>query len=249
VLLPHRVLVGGHLIGSLRRWAADSSELLDDPGADAGDVVASLRDIARINRAFGGAAAAAARLDEFLGPAVDGRAVSLLDVGTGAADIPRAVAARAARRGIRLSLLGLERHKAAAREASRGGGVAALVGEGGRLPFADRSVDLVLCAKVLHHLPGEPGRRLLVELNRVARRAVVVADIRRSAVAAAGLWLASFPMRFHPATRRDGVISVLRGFSPDELRGICAAAGFSAVVKRHPGWCLTAAWCPAGVPA
>jgi hypothetical protein len=72
----------------------------------------------------------------------------------------------------------------------------------------------------------------------------VVADIRRSAFAAAGLWLASFPMRFHPATRRDGVISVFRGFSGDELRGICADAGVCAAVKRHPGWCLTAAWRP-----
>ena len=60
----------------------------------------------------------------------------------------------------------------------------------------------------------------------------------------AGIWLASFPMRFHPATRRDGVISVFRGFSGDELRGICAAAGVHAAVKRHLGWSLTAAWRP-----
>jgi hypothetical protein len=51
-------------------------------------------------------------------------------------------------------------------------------------------------------------------------------------------------MHFHPATRRDGVISVFRGFSGDELRGICADAGVCAAVKRHPGWCLTAAWRP-----
>jgi hypothetical protein len=97
---------------------------------------------------------------------------------------------------------------------------------------------------VLHHLPGEPGRRMLRELNRVARLGVVVADIRRSVFAAAGIWLASFPMRFHPATRRDGVISVFRGFSPPELGAICDAAGVSAAVRSHPGWCLTAAWRP-----
>jgi hypothetical protein len=233
----------------IRQWAADASELLDDPLADAGDVVASLRDIARINRVFGGAAAAAARLDEFLVGMPSGATITLLDVGTGAADIPRAAAARAARRGITLRCVGLERHRAAAREAARGGGVAAVIADGGSLPFGARSVDLVLCAKLLHHLPGEPGRQLLRELDRVARLAVVVADIRRSVVAAAGLWLASFPMRFHPATRRDGVISVFRGFSSGELRGICAAAGVRAAVRRHPGWSLTAAWRPQGAPA
>ena len=228
----------------LRAWAARSTELLDDPAADERDVVASLRDIARINRAFGGAAAAAQRLDEFLRPIAPGSTISLLDVGTGAGDIPRAAAARAARRGISLQLIGLERIKAAAREAARDGGVAALVADGGQLPFRSASVDLVLCSKVLHHLPGEPGQQLLREMNRVARLGVVVADIRRSVIAAAGIWLASFPMRFHPATRRDGVISVFRGFSPLELLAICRSAGVSAAVRRHPGWCLTAAWRP-----
>ena len=165
-------------------------------------------------------------------------------MGTGSADIPRAAARRAARRSITLRCFGLERHPAAAREAARAGGVAALIADGGALPFRAQSVDLVLCAKLLHHLPGAAGLQLLRELDRVARLAVVVADIRRSALAAAGLWLASFPMRFHPATRRDGVISVFRGFSGDELRGICAAAGVHAAVKRHLGWSLTAAWRP-----
>ncbi len=233
----------------LRDWARRSEELLDDPRADADVVVASLRDIARINSLFGGAAAAAARVDEFLQSLPAGTTVSLLDVGTGAGDIPRAASRRAARRGVTLRVIGLERILAAAREARRGGGAAVLVADGGLLPFASRSVDIVLCAKVLHHLPGEAGRRLLREMDRVARRGVVVADIRRSAVAAAALWLASFPLRLHPVTRRDGVISVFRGFSGRELREICAGAGITVSVKRHPGWCLTAAWQPGTVPA
>ena len=228
----------------LRDWAMRSEELLDDPRADAAVVVASLRDIARINRIFGGASAAADRVNEFLGAVPAGATVSLLDVGTGSGDIPRAAARLAARRGISVRVIGLERILAAAREAERGGELAVLVADGCCLPFASRSVDLVLCAKVLHHLPGEAGNRLLREMNRVARLGVVVADIRRSAVAAAGIWLASFPMQLHPVTRRDGVISVFRGFSGSELRDICAGAGIAARVKRHPGWCLTAAWQP-----
>jgi 2-polyprenyl-3-methyl-5-hydroxy-6-metoxy-1,4-benzoquinol methylase len=233
----------------LREWALRSEELLDDPRADAAVVVASLRDIARINRLFGGAAAAAARIDEFLGTVPAGSTVSLLDVGTGSGDIPRAAAVVAARRGVTLRVIGLERILAAAREAERGGNAAVLVGDGGRLPFAARSVDLVLCAKVLHHLPGAAGNQLLREMDRVARLGVVVADIRRSAVAAAGIWLASFPMQLHPVTRRDGVISVFRGFKGSELEGICADAGIAARVKRHPGWCLTAAWQPKATTA
>jgi SAM-dependent methyltransferase len=230
----------------LRAWAAGAVETLDDPGADAATVVASLHDIARINRVFGGVAATAARLGEFLDGVGAGATLTLLDIGTGSGDIPRALAARAARRGIALRLVGVERHPAAARESLRGGTAAAILADGGQLPLRDRAVDLVLCSKLLHHLPGATGTALLRELDRVARRGVIVADIRRSWIAAAGLWAVSFPMRFHPATRRDGVISVFRGFTPAELGGACRAAGVCASVRRHPGWCLTAAWTPNG---
>jgi SAM-dependent methyltransferase len=230
----------------LRDWAIRSRELLDDPKADASVVAASLRDIARINRLFGGTRAAANRLDEYLAAIAPGRTVTLLDVGTGSGDIPREAADRARRRGVVLRMVGLERILPAAREAARAGDTAVLVADGGVLPFASRSIDLVLCAKVLHHLPGDAGCRLLREMDRVARIAVVVADIRRSSLAAAGLWLASFPMRLHPVTRRDGVISVFRGFSDAELRARCTDAGVTARIKRHPGWCLTAAWQPGG---
>ncbi len=228
----------------MREWAASTTELLDDPRSDADDVVASLRDIARINRAFGSAAAAASRLGEQLASVPLGAEVTLLDIGTGAADIPRLVRRRAEKRGIRVTIIGLERIAAAAREAARGGDVLALIADGGRLPFADRSIDLVLCSKLLHHLPGEPGLVLIREMDRVARLGAVVSDIRRSPVAAAGIWLASFPMRFHPATRRDSVISVFRAFTPAELQRVCERAGVRARIKRHPGWSLTAAWCP-----
>jgi ubiquinone/menaquinone biosynthesis C-methylase UbiE len=42
------------------------------------------------------------------------------------------------------------------------------------LPFPDRSFDVVGCFEVLEHLPGDLPRRALVELARVARRAVVL---------------------------------------------------------------------------
>ncbi len=232
-----------------RAWAARTHEIFDDPLADEAALVASLRDIARINRAFGGGRAAARRLAEFWRGAAAGTRLTLLDIGTGAGDIPRAAAALAAGAGVELRLMGVEIFRAAAREAARDGTLAALVADGGRLPLRDRSVDLVLCAKLLHHLPGAAGTTLLRELDRVARRGVVVADIRRSPVAAAGIWLASFPMRFHPATRRDSVISVFRGFTDGELLSACRAAGLGlATVRRHPGWCLTAAWQPPGSP-
>ncbi len=234
------------MMGRLRTWATDAAELLDDPAADARAVTASLADIARINRRFGGTAAAVRRLAPFLGGVPRGATLSLLDIGTGAGDIPRAVQAHAAGLGITVRLLGIERHPAAARCARNGGALAPVLADGGRLPFPDGAVDLVLCVKLLHHLQGRAGAAVLREMDRVARLGALVADIRRSPLAAAGIWLASWPMRFHPATRRDAVISVFRGFTAAELGAACRGAGVAALVRRNPGWCLTAAWRPAG---
>ena len=232
-----------------RAWARSRAELLDDPGADDGAVLASLGDVARINRLFGGRRAAVERLDGFFREEPHGAALSLLDVGTGLGDIPAAAAQRAQERGLTLRLVALERHPAAAREVRRRGGVAVFVAEGGRLPLADGAADYVLCSQVLHHFDGAVATRLVAELDRVARKAVVIADLRRSALAAVAIFLASFPLRFHPATRRDGVASVLRGYTDGELAAVCRSAGVVAGVRRHAGFRLTAAWRPRGATA
>jgi SAM-dependent methyltransferase len=233
-------------VTALHEWARRRRELFDDPAADGATVLASLRDIARANRLFGGAAAALARLDEFFRAVPRGTTLSLLDVGTGEGDIPRAARRRAARRGVGLRLLGLERHPAAARRAARGGQLAAVRADARALPFGDRSVDLVLCSQLLHHFRGAALIAVVAELARVARLGVVVADLRPSPLAAAGIWLASFPLAFHPVSRRDGVLSVLRGFTATALRHACAAAGVEAEVRTHPGFRVTAAWRAAG---
>jgi len=231
---------------SPHRWARASIELLDDASADDATVLACLGDVARINRLFGGARAALVRLDGLFRTERPGAPLTLLDVGTGVGDIPAAAARLAQRRGLDLRLLGVERHGAAASEAQRRNGVATCVADGFRLPLPDRSVDYVLCSQLLHHFGADAAVRLLKELDRVARRGVVIADLRRSALAAAGIFLASIPLRFHPTTRRDAVISVFRGFTVAELGALCHAAGARADVRRHAGFRVTAAWSPNG---
>ena len=64
-------------------------------------------------------------------------------------------------------------------------------------------------------------------------------------MAAAGFWLASFPLRFHRVTRHDGVLSVLRGFTESELRRlIIRAVGVEPAIERRLAFRLTASWSP-----
>ena len=221
-------------------------ELLDDPSTDTALATRSLQDVARSNRWFGGANAVIAELVPVLA-AARGRSapLTLLDVGTGAGDIPELARRLADRGGVRLLTMGLEVTPALA-AASRPRSGDAIAGDALALPFADRSVDIVACSQVLHHFEAADGARLLAEMNRVARVRVIVADIRRAWAAAAGLWVGSWALGFHPVSRHDGVVSVLRGFRAAELSAaVVAATGCLPSVRNRRGFRVTASWTPA----
>jgi len=218
-------------------------ELLDDPLAPAHQVHESLRHIARANRLFGGAAAVRWGLREALAGVPRGTTLSLLDVGTGLGDLPRMARDWAQRFGVRLLPFGLDRHPAAARLAATGG-LATIVGSGDALPLRTRSVDLVLMSQVAHHFCPSAVVCLLRECDRVARQAVVVADLRRSRAAAFGFRLASRLLGFDEDTRRDGVTSLDRGYSVQSFGQLLGEAGVAAQVARRPGARLVAVWTP-----
>lgn len=220
-------------------------EVLDDPGADPALVRAELADLILLNRWFGGARAVIRALLPLLpGP---GARCTLLDVGTGSGDIPRAVVRAAARRGVELIPIGLDRSPLAARVAVRAG-VPTIVSDGGMLPLASRSVDFVVASQVLHHLPPALAVRWIRELDRVARRALVIADLRRTRIAMAAMWAVSFPLRLHPVTRHDAVLSLKRGYTVGELEALLRSAGVAARVLRRPIARLVAVWQPSPGP-
>jgi SAM-dependent methyltransferase len=218
-------------------------EHLDDPRTDPGLRERSLRDVRRANTLLGGAWAVLAELRRLL-PAVRGGCATLLDVGTGLADIPARARRTAAKRGVALETFGVDEAETLAR-LGRGLLDGSVCADARRLPFADASIDVVICSQVLHHFEDAELSVVLGELSRVARRFVVVSDIRRSWLAAAGFWLMTWPMGFHPVSRHDGLTSVLRGFTAGELaRHVLLATGRTATVRRHPGFRLTATWSP-----
>jgi SAM-dependent methyltransferase len=217
------------------------SELLDDPASDPLVVTRSLHNIARANRWFGGAAAARWGLGRVLAGEPPGSTFTLLDLGTGAGDLPLACARWAARRGIRLAPLGLERSRIAAALA-RDAGVPTMVADAGAPPLGDRSVDLVLVSQVAHHFDPDSIVALFRTADRLARRAVIVCDLRRSRIAQAGFSVGALLLGFDRVTSRDGHTSIRRGFTAAELEALLARAGIRARVARRPPWRLVAAW-------
>jgi SAM-dependent methyltransferase len=153
----------------------------------------------------------------------------LLDVGCGSGDVAAYLCERLGRP---LAAVGVDLKPLHLADAPRA--IARVAADVRRLPFADRSFDVVTASLFLHHFDSpEPGR-LLRELARVARRAVVVSDLRRARVPFL-FGLAAFPLLFRsPVSVHDGLVSIRRGFREAELRTAFAQAGLADVaVRRH----------------
>jgi ubiquinone/menaquinone biosynthesis C-methylase UbiE len=204
----------------------DIEELLDLGAGTWPERVESLRDLRRLNRYLGGVAASRRAVAAVLADAGPGP-VTLLDVGTGSADVPAALQRWAREHGIDLRVVAVDsklEHLQEARES--GARMAFACADALRLPFPDEAVDLVHCALLLHHFRPPAAAALLREATRVARRAVIVNDLVRHAVPLFVLrHLAPLLVRSR-ITRHDGVASVLRAYTPAELAAIARAAGF-----------------------
>jgi SAM-dependent methyltransferase len=183
-------------------------------------------------------------LRPFFRTAAAGSTWTALDVGAGSGDILRAAAGAARDWGVKLVGVALERSRTAA-PLARSRGLAAVVADGGALPLGPGSVDIAIASQVLHHLPEAAAVEWLVALDRVARRAVVVADLRRSRLAMAGLWLVGRPLGLDPSTRRDAITSLRRGYTAGDLDRLLGRAGVAARTRYRPWSRVVAVWVPA----
>ncbi|MEW1979480.1 class I SAM-dependent methyltransferase [Citricoccus sp. NPDC079358] len=157
--------------------------------------------------------------------------VTLLDIGSGGGDRPRALARQARRDGFRVSITAIDpdaRAHAWATARPSVPGLAFRQATSGDLVAAGERYDVVVSNHLLHHLEPAELDGLLADSERLSARRAVHSDIRRSPAAyalfsaGAGLATPLFPGSF---IRPDGLASIRRSYTPGEL----------AAVLR-PGW-------------
>jgi SAM-dependent methyltransferase len=195
-------------------------ELLDSDACPASEVDLSLLDLCRVNRWFGGVATTRA-LIERIAHKTGARRFSLLEVASGSGDLPRIVAHHLAKRGIQLDITLLDNVRShlgsSVDHASR-----ALVADALALPFRDGQYDLISCNLFAHHLEPDALACFVNEALRVGRLALLINDLVRHPLHLA-LVYAGFPLLRSPISRYDGVASVKRAYSPDEILKILSS--------------------------
>ncbi len=203
------------------------AELMDDPGIDRGEHEHALRSLNRINRWSG--------VDRLLADILrDSGAIggSIVDIGCGGGGFLASVAEDARLRPP--MLLGVDRSPFAVQWAARGQSprIHWLAGDARALPLVDRSADVVSCSLFLHHFDEPQVLMILREADRIARKAVVIADLVRSRLAWAVTWLATRVLSRSRVFHIDGPRSVRAAFTADELADLARDAGLTSVTLR-----------------
>lgn len=180
------------------------------------DARASLSDLVRLNRHFGGHSALIHALRAVVNSTEE---FSMLDVGAASGDMGRV----AKQRFPGAKVTSLDRHASHLELAAS----PKLAGDAFALPFSDRSFDLVFSSLFLHHFIDADVVRLLAEMKRVARRAVLAVDLHRHPIAYYFLSATRWLFGWHPVTVHDGAVSVAAAFKPQELEGLASRAGLS----------------------
>lgn len=194
-----------------------------------------LRDISFINRVLGDNRALRKTLLREIETA-NLQTFSVLDVGAGSGELLRAIAEFARRQNRKSHLFGLElnaRSAAAIVEESKNyAEITAVRADALRLPFADDSFDYAICSLFTHHFTDDNIVKILSEMNRVARRRIFIIDLERRPAAYVLYKIFCRAFFISRLVREDGSLSVLRSFTPEELKNLGEKAGLQSVAVK-----------------
>ncbi len=202
----------------------EREELLDLGHGSAHEVERSLRDIARINRTLGGSRIVINGCLQWMTKR-DLQRATILDLGSGLADIPRQLIAAGKARGLEIRVIGIDnnrRHLQIAQREAANQNLALCGADAFQLPFADNSVDIVMSSLFVHHFRPQQIRQLMNECSRVARVGWMMNDLVRHILP---LWFfrTTWPIFARSyLTRHDGTASLRRGYTIPEMRQIVA---------------------------
>lgn len=196
---------------------------MDLPSTTRPEFIKALHDIQWVNSNLGGVSALLEEFIQMIPPDFKAncqRRLSVLDLGMGSADIPRALVewARAlpTERRSNLAITAMDRHPVAVEILKqRCDGYAEITvirADALNLTKPDQSFDIVISSRFMHHLQHDQAVRLLQEMARLCRVGFIVNDLERHPMAWMGIKTLGFLTGKGRIFKNDAPLSVLRGF-------------------------------------
>jgi 2-polyprenyl-3-methyl-5-hydroxy-6-metoxy-1,4-benzoquinol methylase len=220
------------------RVPVDAPELMDTRTFPPPVVRRTLDFLSFTNRFCGGTAVVLSHLSRWSVRWKAGETIRILDVGTGAADIPAALVKWGRRNGFRISVTALEKMPliaGIARERTAGLPEITISREDVFAFAPERPFDYVIASLFLHHIPPAERTRMLQRLDALCVRGMILSDLHRTVPAYAAVALLS-RLIGNDVVRHDGPLSVRRAFRLRELNDLAAGGGLPYLRARHHAW-------------
>jgi SAM-dependent methyltransferase len=209
---------------------ADLIEWMDLP-CPYEELRACLHDIARVNRLTFAPRPTLRWLEGLVAAYPSAAPLRVVDVGCGYGDTLRMIDRWAARRGVAVTLTGIDLNPdaiRAAREATpKSQQIEWLVGDA----LADHTqgpIDVVICSLLTHHLTNPQIVLFLRWMEQTARRGWFIDDLHRKPVPYHLFRLWARFANWHPFVKNDGPVSIRRSFVVEDWQRLCAAAEVAA---------------------
>lgn len=207
---------------------------MDAPDAGRDELDGALRFIRAINRRLGGTKGLISCLSAWSRNWPKDRPVTLLDIGTGSADIPVAARVWALERGFDLRILGVDVHATTLDLAHEfvskqpndvREGIRLLQADAIRLTDTVRpgDYDYAHAGMFLHHLSDIEVLTMLAIMDRIVKRGICWNDLSRSTFARVGVRLLT--LGANEMVRHDAKVSVEAGFTRREAMDLAHRAG------------------------
>lgn len=223
----------------------DQEEWMDMPSTSREDFVRALEDIQWVNERLGGTQAIVDTLFKHM-RFLQNQPVSILDLGTGSADIPLALAQTARSKQRNVEILAVDLNETAvqvARETTLAyPEIQVLQADALALPYADQTFDWVISSMFMHHLKQAEAVHLLQEMSRLARCGFIINDLERHPLAYAAISILGKVTRKGRVFMNDAPLSVLRGFTRSDLESLKEQSGLPTLEIQHRRpyrWILT----------
>ncbi|MBL9032924.1 MAG: methyltransferase domain-containing protein [Phycisphaerae bacterium] len=212
-------------------------EFIDDPRATPRQLRQAMFGMRVVNRTMGGISGLVRHLARWSARWPTDRPITLLDMGTGLADIPLAAVAWARKRGIELRVTAIDANErvleSARAHVAREPWITVECLDALSLEerFAPRSFDYAHAGMFLHHFDEDGVVRLLRTMDRLTRAGFVWNDLLRTWRGYVPAYLVTLPCP--RALRHDARASLRAGFVEPEVRDLARRAGIDYAEYRE----------------
>lgn len=203
------------------KYRSNESEIMDDFALEGEILKEALDKIAKINQLLGGNHLTLKGVQELIHNCPVTNEITIVDVGCGNGDMLRTLADYGIKNNLSFRCIGIDANNFTINHAQNlsknYSNISYRCVDVFSKAFEELKYDIVLCTLTLHHFKEDEIIRLITVFNANSRIGIVINDLQRSALAYRLFQVLCFVFRLNTMSRKDGLVSILRGFKKNEL--------------------------------